>query len=81
MNKISFKIQGLDCPEEVKILKRELLPLLDSEKQLSFNLLYGKMTLTLNDNPPAESEIIKTISKTGMRAIPWETYTQQHRSW
>ena len=49
-----FKIRGMDCAEEVAILKREIGPRVGGEQHLSFDLLKAKMTVlapTLEVNP------------------------------
>jgi hypothetical protein len=40
-----FRIQGMDCAEEVIALKRELVPLVGDEQRLSFDLLQSKLTV------------------------------------
>jgi|GEM_PF-3162664 len=40
-----LRIQGMDCAEEVAILKRELVPLLGNDERLGFDLLNGKLTV------------------------------------
>ena len=42
---LHFKIHGMDCAEEVGILKRELRDLVDNESNLSFDILNGRMSL------------------------------------
>jgi len=44
-----FHIQGLDCPEEVAILKRQLSPLVGGEDRLSFDILNAKMSVLVSD--------------------------------
>ena len=41
-----FKIQGMDCAEEAALLRRALSPLLEDERDLSFDVLHAKMILT-----------------------------------
>lgn len=42
---LRFKIQGMDCAEEIATLKREVGPLVNGEDRLSFNLLEGAMSV------------------------------------
>ena len=50
LNQIAFKIHGMDCAEEVAILKRELGPLVDDFEQLRFDVLNGKLIVVgMND--------------------------------
>lgn len=65
-----FKIQGMDCAEEIVVLKRELGPLVGGEGNLAFDLLNAKMIVA--EGVPASSEaIIQAIAGTGMSAEPW----------
>jgi Cd2+/Zn2+-exporting ATPase len=64
----AFRVHGLDCAEEVAILKSELGELAGGADRLGFDLVAGKLTL------PAEidAETVRTrVAATGMRAEPW----------
>lgn len=77
MEKETFKIRGMDCAEEVAILKRELAPLVGGEERLSFDILNGKLTIerSQDDQQGWDSETIrKAVAATGMQAIPWKEY-------
>ena len=63
-----FKIHGMDCAEEVSVLKREVGPMVGGESKLAFDILNGKMTV-LADTAP--EPIIAAVGRTGMRAEPW----------
>ncbi|EMI53617.1 heavy metal translocating P-type ATPase [Rhodopirellula sallentina] len=65
------KIHGLDCAEEVSLLKRELLPLLNDESRLTFDLLRAKLTVDLNDTTFSSEQIDAAIQRTGLRYEPW----------
>jgi Cd2+/Zn2+-exporting ATPase len=60
-----LKIQGLDCVEEVTILKREIGPLVGGEDKLAFNVLKGEMTVP---STAALDGILAAVRKTGMNA-------------
>lgn len=65
-----FRIHGMDCAEEVTVLKRELGPLVGGDEKLGFDVLNGKMTVAAG---AAEAEQIQAaVGRTGMRAEPWE---------
>lgn len=64
-----FKISGMDCAEEVAVLKREVGPVVGGEQNLSFEILNAKMTVT-SDSASSE-QIIQAVAKTGMRAELW----------
>ncbi len=64
----SFDVSGLDCVEEVAILKRVVGPLVGGEDFLAFDVLNGRMTV-LDDAKPIDDEaIVATIDRTGMFA-------------
>ena len=69
MKVLEFKIQGMDCAEEVEVLKREVGPLVGGESRLTFDILRGKMRV---QSPSVSTpEIIRAVSKTGMQAELW----------
>lgn len=67
---LSFRIRGLDCAEEVAVLKRELGPLVGGEDQLAFDVLNAKMTVSAK-SPLTPAEIQTAVGRTGMQAEPW----------
>jgi Cd2+/Zn2+-exporting ATPase len=68
---MAFKIHGMDCAEEVAILKRELGPLVDDIEQLRFDVLNGKLIVEAGDDL-SQDRIVHAVNKTGMRAEVWE---------
>jgi Cd2+/Zn2+-exporting ATPase len=67
---IHFKIHGMDCIEEVAILRRELGSLAGGEQNLAFDVLQGRLTVSgFEVDSPA---IVKAVLQTGMRAEPWK---------
>ncbi|MCX6829432.1 MAG: heavy metal translocating P-type ATPase [candidate division Zixibacteria bacterium] len=73
MKKYLFKITGMDCAEEVALLKKELGPLVGGENNLSFDILNGKMTVNVSASCD-ETTISQVVGRTGMKAIPWEQF-------
>lgn len=69
-----FRILGMDCAEEVAILKRELGPLVGGEQQLSFDMLNAKMTVQIEGTSITVEHICSAIEQTGMRALTWEQH-------
>lgn len=66
---LHFRIQAMDCAEEISTLKSEVGPLVGGSERLSFDLLNQKMTVTQHgDNKVSTKEILAAISKAGMRA-------------
>ncbi len=67
-----YKIRGMDCAEEVAILKREIGPLVGGEEHLSFDLLKAKMTVLAPGLEVNPREVAKAVERTGMGAQVWE---------
>jgi len=64
--RMKFAVSGMDCADEVAILKKEVGPLAGGSENLAFDVLNAHMTI-LNDNVD-ELEIIKAVARTGMKA-------------
>lgn len=83
---MTFKIEGLDCAEEVATLKSALGPLAGGSDKLAFDILNGCMTLLPDAEPVLEKTIIKAVAATGMKAARWRAgqaqadVKQLHRS-
>lgn len=71
MTMTAFKITGMDCAEEVAVLKAELEPLPGVES-LAFDVLNGKMTVEYSEPKVTPSALIAAVAKTGMRADLWQ---------
>ncbi|MCB9378609.1 MAG: heavy metal translocating P-type ATPase [Holophagales bacterium] len=65
---LSFRVEGMDCAEEVGILKRELGALAGGADRLGFDLVAGRLTLPAGMDA---EEVRRRIEATGMRAVPW----------
>lgn len=63
-----FKIKGMDCAEEVTVLKREVGPVVGGEQRLAFDILNGRMTVNElpHDVPPRE--IVEAVERAGLGA-------------
>jgi Cd2+/Zn2+-exporting ATPase len=68
--KLAFRIDGMDCAEEVAVLKRELGPLVGGEEHLGFDILNRKMTVAENASVSAHV-VVAAVGRTGMRAEIW----------
>ena len=80
MDKLAFKIRGMDCAEEIAVLKREIGPLVGGEDSLTFDLLRGKMTVALG--AASAEAIVRAVDRTGMKAEPWtQTPDADAKSW
>ena len=67
--RIQFKIDGMDCAEEVGILRREIGPMVGGEDRLAFDVLNGVMSVA-GLAPEDQGRLIEAIGRTGMRARP-----------
>ncbi len=66
-----FRVHGLDCAEEVVVLKREVGPVVGGEDKLGFDILNGRMTVSAEAAASPE-EVQAAVGRTGMRAEPWQ---------
>ncbi len=69
---MTFKIEGLDCVEEVTILKSEIGPIVGGDGNLYFDVINGRMTITGDLDQEVEKAIIKAVAETGMKANRWQ---------
>ncbi len=63
-----YKIHGMDCAEEVAVLKRELEPLTGMTNELVFDVLKGRMSVP---DAVSASSVLKAVATTRMRAELW----------
>jgi len=68
---LEFKIHGMDCAEEVSVLKREVGPVIGGERFLAFDILNGKMTVLPQAPNRDANAILAAVARTGMKAEPW----------
>ena len=68
----TFKVSGLDCAEEVAVLKREIGPLVGGEDRLAFDVLNGRMTVAEAARHVPDRDITAAVKRTGMSASRWE---------
>ncbi len=68
---LTLRIRGMDCAQEVAILKRELVPLVGEQDRLAFDLLAGKLIVDLSSLDVQRAEVLTAIQRTGLRAEPW----------
>lgn len=60
-----FKVEGLDCKNEVALLKREIGPLVGGDDRLAFDTAKGLMTVAPQQRASID-ELVSGISRTGM---------------
>ena len=73
---IAYKIYGLDCSEEVAILKKALSGK-DGISDLQFDVLNAKMTVAFEPETISDQQILSSIKSTGMEAVPWQERDEQ----
>ncbi|HEC91207.1 MAG TPA: heavy metal translocating P-type ATPase [Alphaproteobacteria bacterium] len=69
--RLVFKVDGLDCAEEVTVLRRQVGPLVGGEDRLAFDVLGGRMMVLDDAGPVSAEEILKAVRRTGMSAVEW----------
>ena len=75
--KVAFKIRGMDCAEEVDVLRREIGPLVGGEDRLAFDILNAKMAITDLPAGVSTETIRRAVARTGMRAETWAREQQK----
>ena len=68
---LTLRIHGMDCAEEVSLLKGELLPLVGEEERLGFDVLNGKLIVDLTNVDVSEHDVLSAIARTGLKAEYW----------
>ena len=71
MDRMTFRIRGMCCGEEITVLKRAVGPLVGGEANLAFDLLTGKMTVPASPDTVTEAAVRAAVASTGMEALPW----------
>jgi Cd2+/Zn2+-exporting ATPase len=64
-----FKIEGLDCQNEVRRLKAAVGPIAGGDEMLAFDTKAGLMEVTLTQTGPTDEAIIAAVARTGMRVV------------
>lgn len=67
-----FSVQGLDCVEEVAILRRGVGPLVGGEDHLAFDVLNARMMVLDGADRVSVYDICEAVRKTGMTAVEWQ---------
>ena len=68
---LEFRIHGMDCAEEVAVLKRELIPAVRDPDRLRFDVLRGKMIVAAGTPHVTAGDVERLVRATGMRAERW----------
>jgi Cd2+/Zn2+-exporting ATPase len=78
-----FRVDGLDCAQEVDALRREVGPLVGGDDRLSFDLLTGRMTIDAPSSTITDAMVAAAAERAGLRAtaLDQETAPEPARSW
>jgi Zn2+/Cd2+-exporting ATPase len=68
----AFSVQGLDCAEEVAILRRQVGPLVGGGDNLAFDVLNGRMLVLDTASAVTADAVRKSVGATGMSAVEWD---------
>ncbi|UWQ19702.1 cation-translocating P-type ATPase [Jannaschia sp. M317] len=71
----SFRVNGLDCAEEVAILRRVVGPQVGGADNLAFDVLNARMIVLDGAPPLPDARIVEIVDGSGMSAKPWDDET------
>ncbi|MFW5996387.1 MAG: heavy metal translocating P-type ATPase [Lentisphaeria bacterium] len=71
MRTYRYRVEGLDCAEEIEALQKTVgnLP---GVKELNCDVLHARMTIHLDERLVQEKDILNAVQQAGMRAVRWE---------
>jgi len=67
---VAYKVYGLDCAEEVAVLKKQIGGKA-GVAALDFDVLNARMTVTYDSEKTTPEDIVAAVAAAGMRAVPW----------
>lgn len=70
----AFTVRGMDCAEEVSVLRQTVGPAVGGADLLAFDVLNGRMTVADAAGDVPDEIILKAVAATGMSAVRWETH-------
>jgi Zn2+/Cd2+-exporting ATPase len=73
-----FKVRGMDCAEEVAVLKDVVGPVVGGAVRLSFDILNGRMTVAA-EAAADDFQVTTAVAKTGMQAERWNEHGRDER--
>ncbi len=71
-----YKVRGLDCGEEVAILRREV-GRLPGVIDLEFDVVNARMSVEFDGEAVSPEQIVAAVDATGMKATPWDLRGRQ----
>jgi len=66
----AFRIEEMDCANEVSILRRALTPLVGNPDRLEFDVLSRRMRVDMDGLDLRPGDVVAAVARTGMRAAP-----------
>lgn len=73
----AFKVRGMDCADEVAVLKRTVGPVVGGVDRLAFDVLNGRMTVADDAHDVPDEAILDAVAVTGMSAAHWQAPTDK----
>ena len=70
MDRLSYKVSGLDCAEETAALKKAIEPM-PGIQSLDFDILNARMIATIDPAKIDSDAIVAAVASTGMKAALW----------
>ena len=74
-----YKVRGMDCAEEVAVLKQAVGPRVGGADRLAFDVLNGRMTVFEGATPISAGAIREAVRRTGMSAVEWHPEKKETR--
>ncbi len=68
---VDFRVLGLDCAEEIAVLRREV-GALPGVIDLEFDVVGARMSVEYDDAAVDPQRIVAAVEAAGMKALPWE---------
>ena len=78
-NRLAFRVHGMDCAEEVVVLKNALSRLLDVQR-LGFDILSAKMTVDVDGTEVSVEMLKEAVAKTGLKLEVWQDVSESQES-
>ncbi len=80
--KLHYRVHGLDCAEEIAVLKQAVGPVVGGEENLSFDLVNARMTVLAQDKHLDRSDaILAAVKKAGFRGESWTEDSSRTTIW
>jgi Cd2+/Zn2+-exporting ATPase len=70
--RLDFRVHGMDCSEEVSLLRRELSKV-TGLYELHFDVIHARMTVEFDPALTSAAAIQSVVSRAGLRCEPWDS--------